>query len=84
MRPMHPEKKMDGFVTLGGPLPVPQCPQFRSFVFDRLSPVTGYCDLGKHPRRLMIPSVELYRAHCCSGHFDACPWYRGDAGEDGS
>jgi hypothetical protein len=84
MTPMDPKKKIDVFVTLAGPQSLPQCPQFRTFVFDRLCTVTGYCDLGEQPRRLMLPSVELYRAHCCSGHFDACPWYRAEPGEDGS
>lgn len=82
MTPVGPETKTDGFVTLGRPQPVPQCLQFRSFVLERLYPVVGYCDLGEQPRRLMVPSVELYRAHCCSGHVEACPWYRPDAGED--
>jgi len=75
MTPVNPEKKTDRFITLGGPQLVPQCPQFRSFVLDRLYPVTGYCDLGEQPRRLMVPSVEVYRAHCCIRQFEACPWY---------
>jgi len=82
MTPVGPATKTEGFVTLGRHQPVPQCRQFRSLVLERLYPVTGYCDLGETPRRLMVPSVELYRAHCCSGHFETCPWYRTDAGED--
>jgi hypothetical protein len=80
MTPMEPHKRNDGFVTLGGPRPGPCCPQFRSFVLDRLHPVTGYCDLGEQPRRLMVPTVELYRVHCCSWQFDACPWYQKEGG----
>jgi hypothetical protein len=76
-----PDTKTGGFATLGGRQPVPQCPQFRSFALDRLYPVTGYCDLGVQPRRFMVPSVELYRAHCCSGNFETCPWHRADPGE---
>ncbi len=80
MTPVDPEKGNDGFVTLGGPLPVPHCPQFRSVVLDRLYPVTGYCDLGEQSRRLLVPSVELYRVYYCSGHFAVCRWYRAAPG----
>ena len=75
MTPVELDTRTDRFITLGGPQPVPHCPQFRTFVIDRLYPVAGYCDLGEHPRRLMVPSIEVYRAHCCSGQFEACPWY---------
>jgi len=70
----------DGFVTLGGPTPVPQCPQFRAFALERLHPVTGYCLVRAQPRCFRIPDVAAYRVFCCSRQFEACPWYRADPG----
>jgi hypothetical protein len=84
MRPMDPEKKIDGFVTLGGPPPGARCPRFRPAALERLYPVTRYCVVRARPGCLMVPCAADYRLYCCSGQFDACPWYRGDPGEDGS
>jgi hypothetical protein len=82
MTPVEPDKSNGGFVTLGGPPPVPCCPQFRSVVLDRLYPVTGYCVVRAQPRCFRIPEVAVYRVYCCSPHFDACSWYRVAPGED--
>jgi hypothetical protein len=76
MTPVEPDTRNDGFVTLGGPTPVPQCPQFRAFVLGRLHPVTGYCLVRAQPRCFRIPDVAAYRNCCCSRQFEACPWYQ--------
>lgn len=81
---MEPDKRNDGFITLGGPQPVPRCPQFRPFALDRLYPVMGYCIVREQPRCFMIPHEAAYRVYCCSGRFDACPWCRANPGEDRS
>jgi len=83
MTPVKPEKQTERFVTLGGPLPVPHCPQFRSFVLDRLYPVTGFCVVRKQPHCLMIPQVLDYRVYCCSRQFDACPRYQNEGCPEG-
>ncbi len=84
MTSVEPDRGNGGFVTLVGPPPMPCCPQFRSVGLDRLYPVTGYCVVRERPRCFRIPEVAAYRAYCCSGHFDACPWYRADLVEDAS
>ena len=82
MTPVEQDKSNRGFVTLGGPPPIPQCPQFRSVVLDRLYPVTGYCVVRAQPHCFRIPEVAAYRAYCCSRQFGACPWYRAEPDED--
>ena len=71
MTPGEPDKRNDGFVTLGGPQLVPHCPQFRLCVLDRLHPVTGYCVVREQPRCFMIPHVASYHVYCCRGQFES-------------
>jgi hypothetical protein len=53
----------------------PCCPRFRRVALERLYPVTGYCVLTHRTGRLMIPSIEEYRAYCTSSRFRRCPWW---------
>jgi hypothetical protein len=32
------------------------------------------------PHAANLATVAAYRVYCCSGEFDACPWYRADPG----